>query len=137
MFMQQWIVIIIAAVIQMALGAFWYSPAGFGKTWMSEMKYTDKEMGKAKSKGMAKLYIAAFIGSLLTSFVLSRIILLINASSASGGAATALLLWLGFAVPLLLGSVLWEMKSVKLYIINIAYQLVSMVAMGAVIGLWI
>ena len=118
----------------MVLGAFWYSPIGFGKIWMKGMGYTDKDMEKSKNRGMAKLYIAAFIGSILTSFVLARVVLLINARSVGSGAATALLLWLGFAVPLLLSSVLWEQKPLKIYFINIAYQLVSMVVMGSVIG---
>jgi len=121
----------------MVLGAFWYSPIGFGTIWMTGMGYTNKDMDKAKNRGMLKLYIAAFIGSILTSFVLARVILLINARSVGGGAATALLLWLGFAVPLLLSSVLWEQKPLKIYFINIAYQLVSMVVMGGVIGVLI
>ncbi|HLC19972.1 MAG TPA: DUF1761 domain-containing protein [Candidatus Nanoarchaeia archaeon] len=135
--MQQWLVILIGAAIQMVLGAFWYSPIGFGTIWMTGMGYTNKDMDKAKNRGMLKLYIAAFIGSILTSFVLARVILLINARSVGGGAATALLLWLGFAVPLLLSSVLWEQKPLKIYFINIAYQLVSMVVMGGVIGVLI
>ena len=132
--MQTWIAVLIAAIIQMALGAFWYSPVGFGKMWMKEMNYKVNDMKKA-SQRMGKLYLAAFIGSLITAFVLSRVILLTNTASPGAGAAMGLLLWLGFIVPVMLGSVLWEQRSVKAYIINIAYHLVALLAMGAVIGL--
>jgi|SRR3989344_2614137 len=128
------IVILIAAIAQIVIGSFWYSPAGFGKIWVKEMKFTSKDMEKAKAKGMGKTYLAAFVGSILTAFVMSRIILLTNATSAGAGAATAVLLWLGFAVPLVLSSTLWEGKSVKLFMIGIAYYLVSFVVVGAITG---
>ena len=135
--MQQWLVILIGAVIQMVLGALWYSPLLFGKTWMKWMGYTDKSMEKAKAGGMAKYYLAAFVGAVLTSFVLVRIIILIGAVSLSGGMVTALLLWLGFAVPLLLSSVLWEKKPFKVYLLNIAHYLVSFVVVGGMAGVLI
>ena len=129
--MQQWLAVFIGAVIQMALGMFWYSPVGFGKPWMREMNI---KMDNKSKKGMGKYYLAAFVGSILTAFVLSRVIVLTGARSAGAGAATGILLWLGFVVPIMLGSVLWERKSVKLYIINVGYYLVSMTIIGAVIG---
>src|SRR3989344_1799545 len=129
--MQTWIAVLIAAAIQMALGAFWYSPAGFGKIWMKEMNYKIDDMKKA-SKNMGKLYLAAFVGSLITAFVLSRVILLTNTASPGAGAAMGLLLWLGFIVPVMLGNVLWEQRTIKVYVINIAYHLVALLLMGTV-----
>ncbi|HLC74349.1 MAG TPA: DUF1761 domain-containing protein [Candidatus Nanoarchaeia archaeon] len=131
-----WLAIVVAAVVQMALGAFWYSPAGFGKQWMKEMKYTDKDIDKAKARGMGKYYLAAFIGTLVTSAVLALFVSGVGADTVGAGALTAFWLWLGFIVPVLLGSVLWEQKSVRVYIIGVAYHLVALLVMGSIIGGW-
>ena len=45
-------------------------------------------------------------------------------------------MWLGFIAPVTLGSVLWEMKSWKLWILNNAYYLVVLVVMGLIFTLW-
>jgi len=36
------ITLVIAAIGSMAVGMFWYSKAGFGKTWMAETGMTEK-----------------------------------------------------------------------------------------------
>ena len=127
-------VIIIAAVIQIVIGSFWYPPAGFGKIWIKEMKFTAKDIEKAKAEGMGKTYAAAFVGSALTSFVMVQLALLINSLTPMAGAGLGLLAWLGFAVPMQLSNVLWEGKSIKLFIIGTAYYLVSYTAVGALVG---
>ena len=63
----------VAAVAAHVLGFLWYGPL-FGKKWASMMKFTEKNKEKAKGKGMAKLYVLSFIGSLVTAFVLSLFI---------------------------------------------------------------
>ena len=127
-------VVVIAAIAQIAIGSFWYSPAGFGNIWIKEMKFTIKDMEKAKAKGMGKTYLAAFVGAILTAFVVSKLVLWTNATTWMLGAQIGVFAWLGFAVPMLLGNVLWEGKSMKLFMIGIAYHLVSLAVVGAIAG---
>ena len=44
--------------------------------------------------------------------------------------------WLGFVAPVTLGSVLWEGKSPKLWVLNNGYYLVSLIVMGVILALW-
>jgi len=53
---------------------------------------------------------------------------------AVGGMLGAFYYWLGFAVPLTAGSYLWEGKSIKLWVLNAGYYLVSLLVMGAILG---
>ncbi len=39
-----------AAVLNMVLGALWYSPMLFGSSWMKEMKTNKKEMEEMKKR---------------------------------------------------------------------------------------
>lgn len=128
-----YLAILVAAVAAMLVGGFWYSPVLFGKPWMREMGKNPDDM-----KGIAfplKEMAIQFIASLVLAFVLA---LFIYRQATVGEAVTlALWIWVGFYVTLQLNSVLWEGRSWKLYFINIAQSLVTLVLMAVVIGLWL
>jgi len=128
--------IILATIASIAIGFAWYGPL-FGKAWAKEQGWSDMDMEKKKSEGgMGKAYGLMTVGSLLTAFVLSQFTQVAGAVTLLDGATIGLWAWLGFAVPLLLSSVLWEGKSWRLYQINTGYQLVTMVVMGVIVAMW-
>lgn len=45
-------------------------------------------------------------------------------------------IWLGFYVTSLLAGVLWEGKSVQLYLFNVVYYFVSLLVTSLVVVLW-
>ena len=126
-----------AAVVGMALGALWYSPVLFGKTWMSLTGLSEETLTKAKEKGMAKSYLIGFIGTLIMSYVLAHITSYASATTFLEGSLAGFWIWLGFIAPVALGTVLWEGKPVKLYILNTSYYLVALVLMGAILAVWV
>ncbi|PIN70341.1 hypothetical protein COV93_01910 [Candidatus Woesearchaeota archaeon CG11_big_fil_rev_8_21_14_0_20_43_8] len=130
------IAVLFAAALSVALGALWYSPAFFGKAWMRLTGINHKDLEKAKKKGMGKNYIAGFLAAIVTSLVLSIFIVYVGVWNLSGGAMIAILVWMGFVATNSLGMILWENKSVKLYLINNGFQLVSLVLMGALLAVW-
>ena len=128
-----------AAIVSMVTGFLWYGPL-FGKPWMKEMGWTKADMTKEKQKGMSKAYGFMFLGSLVMSFVLSHALVFaseyLGTEGVNAGLQTGFWNWLGFVVPVTLGSVLWEGKSMKLWFLNIGYYLVALLAMGIVLALW-
>ena len=130
------VAVIIAAVVNMGLGAFWYSMSGFGKTWMKLSGITKEDIEKAKNAGMAKSYALAALGSLVMAYVLAHIIGYAKGSTISEGIQGGFWVWLGFVAVVLLGSVLWENKPWKLYAINAGYYLVSLMIMGAILAVF-
>jgi len=134
-----YLAVVVAAVANMAVGFAWFGPL-FGKMWISMMGWTAQHMEEAKKKSMAKTYAIAFVGSLLTAYVLSHLIVFaasyMQTNGVSVGLSTAFWIWLGFVVPLLLSMVLWEGKPWKLYFLNVSYYIVSLLVMGAIIAAW-
>lgn len=128
-----WVAVIISAVIAMALGTFWYSPAGFGKQWMKLIGMTKEKMEGSKAN-MPMIYGVQIVASLVTAYVLSQIIGFAGAMDFVGGAIVGFWVWLGFVATVMLGGVLYENRSLNLYWINAGYQLVTFVLMGAVLG---
>jgi uncharacterized protein DUF1761 len=131
--------VLVVAIVNMVLGFLWYGPV-FGKTWTKLMKFSEERMKEAKEKGMGGSYVIMAIGSLLMSWVVA---IFVNSGEAHYGVWTAtfgvhigLYLWIGLAAPITVGSVLWEGKPWKLWVLNAGYYLVSLVIMGAILGVW-
>lgn len=128
--------VLIAAVAAMVIGFLWYGPI-FGKAWMKEMKFSEADKKKAKQKGMGKYYFINFVGALVTAYVLAHFIGFLALSSFSDAFQLAFWTWLGFfAAATLLGGVLWEGKSWKLFLINAGYWLVNLIVMGWILVRW-
>jgi len=125
-----------AGAAAMILGALWYSPLLFGNAWMEASGVTKQDIEKSKKKGMGKLYLVAFIATLVTSYVLAFLIKLANVTNVYDGVKIGLLLWLGMAVPIILGSVLWEGKAKGYFFINVFHYLVSVVLMSIILTRW-
>lgn len=132
--------VLTAAVVSMVVGFLWYGPL-FGKMWIKEMGWSKTDMEKAKKKGMAKQYGLMFVGSLVMSYVLAHATIFASAymhvTGVPAGLMSGLWNWLGFVAPVTLGSVLWEGKSWKLWGLNNGYYLVTLLAMGTVLAVWV
>lgn len=128
--------VLVAAVTSMVVGAVWYSPAVFGRTWMKLSSMSPEKMEAAKKKGMARSYFIAFIGSLVMAYILAYFLVLGAAFSVSESMALAFWLWLGFVVILKLGDVLWAGDPVTLFILNIAHYFVAIEVMAIILTVW-
>ena len=131
-----YLAVLVSTIVSMAIGAFWYSPAGFGKKWMELMNITKANIDKAKQKGMTKSYITAFIALFILNFVLANIIMTAQAISWFEGLQVGLVMWLGFIATVMIGSILWESKPVKLYLINVLHYAVVLAIAGAILAAW-
>lgn len=129
------IAVFIATIVNfIAIGMFWYSPKLFGNAWIRLNGFSKAQVKKMKSEGMGKKMAIGFLASLLMMYVLAHVVDYMTAGDSIGGAAAGSWMWLGFVGPVMLGIVLWEGKSWKLWMINSGYWLVSLVVGGAIIG---
>lgn len=127
--------ILVAALVSFAVGALWYGPV-FGKQWMKMMGYTRESMKEMKMTP-AKAMALGFASQIVFSFVLSFFVVITSAFDLLSAALLAGLIWLGFYVTPTLGGYLWENRSLKLTLFNMAYQLVGLLATAAVISAFI
>ena len=126
-------VVLAAAVVKFLLGGLWYS-ALFQKAWMKEMGFKPKDM----KKGMGGLAMAIeFVATLLMAWVLAHAIRYSAAQGIEMGLCVAFFNWLGFVAAVQIHSVIFEMKSWKLFFINAGFQLVGLLLMGGILALWV
>jgi hypothetical protein len=87
-----------------------------------------------------KMYVVTFIMALVTAWVLAQLIQLrAEAFTVDGffsGIQIAFFVWLGFVITIGYQAVAFENQKVTLYLLNMAYNLLSLVAMGALLGVW-
>lgn len=130
--------ILVAALAAFVIGFLWHGPL-FGAQWMRLMKITPEEMeqGKAEMAKKMPLYLSlAFLQQLVTAFVVGMLSPVAGVSDWVSAMLLAFWLWLGFIATTLLNGVLWEKRSVRLYLFNITYHLVVLVVIALIVGLW-
>ncbi|MDO8593926.1 MAG: DUF1761 domain-containing protein [bacterium] len=135
-----YLAVLLCAIASMVLGSLWYGPL-FGKQWVALAGITPEQMERGKRAGMWNLYALALIGALVMAHVLAFSLAFassyFNATGVFVGLMAGFWNWLGFIAPVTLGSVLWEGKSWKLWILNNAYQLVLLLIMGVILAVWV
>ena len=120
------VAVLIASIVAMAVGHIWYAPGVFGKEWMKLAKIKPP---KKKQKHMASTIILAWLSNIVMAYVLAIFLSFTKASTLATSLVVGVLVWVGFIATVSLGSILWEGKPVKLYVLNIAYNLVSITLM--------
>ncbi len=131
-----YLAVLVAAIVQMVVGALWYSPMVFGKMWMKLSGLNAKQLEEAKKKGMGKSYFLMFLGTLVMSYVLAHFVFYTGATSFILGMQTGFWIWLGFLATTTMGMVLWDNKPWSLYVLNNGYNLVVLLLMGGILAVW-
>lgn len=128
--------VFVSAFIYWVLGGIWYSPLLFGNKFIQIMRWSPEQIARIQAEGAGVQLALAFVGSLVAAYVLAHLVRYTNAESATDGAKTGLWLWLGFIVTSNLNTVFFESRPLGLYLINIGYHLVALLAMGALLAVW-
>jgi len=130
--------VLACAVAGMVAGFVWYSPMLFANPWMVLMGYDPNDKAKIAElqKSAGPSYAMSFVASILTAFVLGKIIAVSGTAGAIDGLKIGLVVWLGFVTTVQFTNALFSRQRNKLYMINTGYQLVCYVAMGAILGAW-
>ena len=129
-----WLAVLVAAILRLAVGSIWFSPIAFVKPWQALTGVTPESM----HRGLVRAIVIDLVLSLIMAFVLYHAVMYATSMTPNiwSGATVGFLNWLGFVVATHLP--LWadENRSFRLISINMGSNLVSMLLMGALFGLW-
>lgn len=123
----------LAMVSSMVIGSIWYAKPVFGGVWMKWAKVNPTK----RSNAMMPIITTAAV-SLVTAYVLAHVTYLSNQffddSFLQDALTTAFWMWLGFTAARMLTHDLFEGRPVKLTLLNITHEFVTIMVMGLVIG---
>ena len=124
--------VVVCAVLSLALGALWYSPILFYRSWLSETKLTDEQLAGSNS---AKTYGLAFLLALIISYNLA-FFLGDAQTNAVWGTTAGFLAGFGFSTLILAIIALFEQRSWRYIFINGGYITVYFTLIGFILGIW-
>jgi hypothetical protein len=112
--------VLVAAIIRIAVGFVWYSPALFLKPWQQLTGVTQETMRAGTPKAFALANIIGASG--ITDWL--------------NGALAGFWVWLAFQAMLLITLWGYENRPLKLIAINLGNNFIALVLMGALLAVW-
>ena len=131
-----YLAVVLAMLSSLVVGSIWYAQKVFGNTWAKLAK-----IDMSKDRGSVFKPIATtIVVSLITAYVLAHVAYLSNHffenSFLQDSLMTAFWMWLGFTAARFITHDVFEGRPVKLTVLNIGNEFVTIMVMGLVIGLF-
>jgi hypothetical protein len=130
---QNYLAILIAAIVSFLLEAGWYS--FFLQGWLDGIGRS-REWLLSSGVNPAFQYAVALVAAAVIASAISCITQLTGKQTALRGIKVAALLWFGFVFTTLSLEYVFEVRPVSLLAINAGFLLLSMIVMGAIVGAW-
>jgi hypothetical protein len=131
-----YLAVVLAMLSSMVVGSIWYARPVFGNTWIKLAKIN---MNKKGPSVWVPIAVTAVV-SLLTAYVLAHVAFLshefFDNSFLQDSLSTAFWLWLGLTAARFVTHDAFEGRPWKLTLLNCAHELVTILLMGLIIGLF-
>ncbi len=125
--------IIVAWLVNIVLGSFWYSPAGFGKLWS---KLSGVDMMKMPKGEANKAIFSVAVSALIQTVVLATIVNSLGAETLKEAIILGFVLWIGFTAATTVGNNLYSRLGWKFWWLNASFFLIVMVANTVLLTVW-
>lgn len=126
--------VVSTALVMFLVGILWYSPFAFGHMWQRFSGITSeiKPVGKKKYATFG----IAFLGSLITSYVLGIIIINSVVFTLIQGMMIGFWVWLGFVAPVFISQYIWAVhkKHLAVCLIDLGQLLIVLLIGSAILS---
>jgi hypothetical protein len=131
-----YIAVVLATLSSMIVGSIWYAPRVFGNLWMRLAHVTPS----GRAADAARPIIVTVIVSFVTAWVLAGASWIAfdfyGGGFLVGTLVTAVTLWAGFTAARFVTHDAFDSRPVGLTVLNCAHELVTIVVMALIIGVW-
>ncbi len=131
-----YLAVLVAAVAAFALGAAWYGASIFGKIWQKELGFTDEYLQQGN---MGKIFGSSFVLMFIMALGMAMLVQGHSDGEAIGwlqGLYHGLYVGLFFIATSIGINLLYQRRSIKLWLVDSLYQVVFLALMGAILGAW-
>jgi len=126
--------VLLAGISSMVIGMIYYHQSLLGKQWMKLAKVDQKRFQKEMPKVMPLVFVAALVTADVVAYVTFLYQNFFGGSWVMAGLVTSLILWLGVAATTLFVHNTLDQKPAQLLYISLGNRLLTLLAMGAIIG---
>lgn len=125
--------IVVAWLINCAVGAWWYSPAAFGPLWH---KLAGNDILKIPEKEATRIIGFVMVSAVFQVFVLAIVLNSIGAATVLDGLLAGALLWAGLTAATTVGVTLYSRRSWKFWWLNSSYFLLVITMNAVILAVW-
>ncbi len=126
--------VIVGVVLNMGVGALWYSPVLFAKAWMKENNFTEEQL--REDGGAYRGYAVSIVASIVMMLALAILVQATGASEPLDGLLLGLLAGVGLVAATQAPNYTFESKSIRHYAINTGYHVVVFAIVGVMMAVW-
>lgn len=130
-----YLAVAVSSILAFALGSMWYTPILFGKHWQKEVGLKDKDI---ENGNMPLTFGGSFILIVIMNLGVAVLInsLGLEEINLTSGALVGFFSGVTFVATAMGINLLYEQKTMKLWLINAGYQVIYLVMAGAILGAW-
>ncbi|MDE1875050.1 MAG: DUF1761 domain-containing protein [Patescibacteria group bacterium] len=129
--------VIVATVVVMAIGYVWYSPILFGGLWMKSKGFTTESLKeKSKARSMAPVWGGMVLSTFIMAVVVAALFQSLIITSLGGMLLLAVCVWAAFSIHAAIGDYAFGGEPTAAFLIKIGHELVAIVALCLIIGIW-
>jgi hypothetical protein len=125
-----YLAIVVAVVVAFVASTLWYIAFG------AERERLLGTEGDASERPPVWMMLVELVRSFVVAYVLAILFGLVGVAGFIGAVGLGLLMWVGFPVVLLVGSVIWDKVPLKLAAIHAGDWLVKILLVTIIVGLW-
>lgn len=127
------VAIALAAIVNIVIGMLWYSSLLFGNYWLKLINKKQEELKMSFTDIISSIISAVLVAIGLNS-VLQYSLILSGLNIWVNAILTAFMITATLVAPAMYNSVIYEGKSKKLFLLNIAHKFVELCLMGLVLS---
>jgi hypothetical protein len=125
-----YLAIVVAVVVAFVASTLWYIVFGAERERLLGME------GDASERPPVWMMLVELVRSFVVAYVLAVLFGLVGVAGFIGAVGLGLLMWVGFPVVLLVGSVIWDKVPLKLAAIHAGDWLVKILLVTIIVALW-
>ncbi|CAN7193137.1 DUF1761 domain-containing protein [Arthrobacter sp. LjRoot14] len=128
--------VVLATLSSMVVGSVWYTPRVFGNYWMRLAKVTPSGDARDAVKPILITLVVSFVSALVLAGSAAISQHFYGGNFLANTLITAVILWAGFTAARFITHDAFDGRPAGLTVLNCAHELVTLVVMGLIIGLF-
>lgn len=130
-----YLAIVVGVIINQAMGAAWYG--ALGRPWIAEVGLTQEDMEAMKGTSRQWYpYVIAAGSALIFTFALALLMGAVGAEGILEGLFFGVMASVCFVLTAYATTYSFENRSLRLFLINSGYPLISYAVIGVLLGVW-
>lgn len=129
-----WLAIIVAAAAAFAISAVWYSPKMFAHQWMTDAGLKQKDL--EKHDDTTRTMLASFLLIAVKALLVALLVTVLDLRGFTDGIFFGALLAIMFGATTIGIHYLYQLKTLRLFLIDAGYTASQFLVMATILSVW-